>query len=93
MIGRNHEVLQSRVSAGVRPSVRRYRPCFDGGGCLGGKQAANLGGLPSPSFAGSLMEHGFLNLIGKAAQMDSQSIEQFPFRFVRSEVSDESALC
>jgi hypothetical protein len=30
------------------------------------------------------MEHGFLNLIGKTAQMYSQSIKQFPFRWVRS---------
>ena len=45
----------------------------------------------SLSFAGSPM-HGFLNLIGKTAQMHSQSIEQFPFRFVRSEVSDPGAI-
>jgi hypothetical protein len=38
------------------------------------------------------MKHGFLNLIGKTAQVDSQSIEQFPFRWVRSEVADQGAL-
>jgi len=38
------------------------------------------------------MEHGFLNLIGKTAQVHSQSIEQSPFRFVRSEVSDPGAI-
>jgi hypothetical protein len=47
--------------------------------------------LLSLSFAGSSMEHGFVNLIGKSAQVDSQSIEQFPLRWVRSEVSDQGA--
>src|SRR5258705_12820274 len=38
------------------------------------------------------MEHDFLNLIGKNAQVRSQSVEQFPFRFIRSEVSDPGAI-
>jgi hypothetical protein len=37
------------------------------------------------------MEHGFLDIIGKAAQVDSQPIEQFSFRWVRSEVPDLGA--
>jgi hypothetical protein len=38
------------------------------------------------------MKHGCLNLIGKTAQMYSQSIEQFPFRSVRSKAADQGAL-
>jgi hypothetical protein len=37
------------------------------------------------------MEHGFLNMIGEAAKVDRQPIEQFSFRRVRSEVPDQGA--
>jgi hypothetical protein len=37
------------------------------------------------------MEHGFLDIIGKAAQVDSQPIEQFSFCWVRSDVPDQRA--
>jgi len=38
------------------------------------------------------LEHFQLNLIRKAAEVHSQSIEHFPFSFVRSEVPDQGTL-
>jgi hypothetical protein len=37
------------------------------------------------------IQHSLLNLIRKGGQVQSQSIEQFPLRFISGEVSDQSA--